>query len=193
MVLGGGSDGVPGGDHLHGVRDGDVLGRLHGGGAAGALAAGALVEVRPALADIVGSPLCDEACAEKLAAAELVTTESGLQYKDIVVGDGPQCELSFQVVVDYVAANDKGQIFENTVEKGQPVDVRVTGDKTTSSVIAGLDEGLSTMNVGGIRRLYIPGELAFPKGLSSAPGRPRIPPNTPVTFDVWLRYIPGLE
>ena len=47
--------------------------------------------------------------------------------------------------------------------------------------------------VGGKRRLYIPGDLAFPKGLASAPGRPRIPPNSPVVFDVDLLYIPGLD
>lgn len=27
------------------------------------------------------------------------------------------------------------------------------------------------MKVGGVRRMYIPGELAFPKGLKAAPGR----------------------
>jgi peptidylprolyl isomerase len=56
-----------------------------------------------------------------------------------------------------------------------------------------LDEGILTMRSGGIRRLYIPGELAFPKGLASAPGRPRISPFSPVVFDVKLIYIPGLE
>jgi len=35
--------------------------------------------------------------------------------------------------------------------------------------------------------------LAFPKGLTSAPGRPRVAPNSPVVFDVSLEYIPGLE
>lgn len=36
-----------------------------------------------------------------------------------------------------------------------------------------------------------PGNLAFPKGLSSGPGRPRVPPKSPVVFDVQLVLIPG--
>ncbi|RWW31190.1 hypothetical protein BHE74_00049150 [Ensete ventricosum] len=35
--------------------------------------------------------------------------------------------------------------------------------------------------------------LSFPKGLTSAPGRPRVAPNSPVIFDVSLEYIPGLD
>ena len=69
------------------------------------------------------------------------------------------------------------------------------------------------MRSGGIRRLYIPGELAFPKGsgigagklifsfilaigvtrVFCSQGRPRISAFSPVVFDVKLLYIPGLE
>lgn len=61
------------------------------------------------------------------------------------------------------------------------------------SVIPGLDEGLKTMKTGGVRRLFIPGDLAFPKGLPAAAGRPRVPPGSPVIFDVQLLYIPGFD
>ena len=38
-------------------------------------------------------------------------------------------------------------------------------------VVAGLDEGVATMKTGGLRRIYVPGNLSFPKGLPSGPGR----------------------
>ncbi|EEH59721.1 uncharacterized protein MICPUCDRAFT_24728 [Micromonas pusilla CCMP1545] len=163
-----------------------------------AIGAGSLAGPRPARADSLPDEqdvklLCDAACEETLKTAELVTTPSGLQYRDVVVGDGAKPEPGFQVVVDYIAKNEAGLIFDNSLEKGKPNDIRVTGDPTSSLVIPGLDEGILTMRSGGVRRLYIPGELAFPKGLASAPGRPRISPFSPVVFDVKLIYIPGLE
>lgn len=38
-------------------------------------------------------------------------------------------------------------------------------------VVPGLDEALLSMKTGEVRRVYVPGDLAFPKGLASAPGR----------------------
>ncbi|KAH8502319.1 hypothetical protein H0E87_013857 [Populus deltoides] len=133
--------------------------------------------------------LCDENCEKELENVPMVTTESGLQFKDIKVGQGPSPPVGFQVAANYVAMVPSGQIFDSSLEKGQLYIFRVGSDQ----VIKGLDEGILSMKVGGKRRLYIPGLLAFPKGLTSAPGRPRVAPNSPVVFDVSLEYIPGLE
>uniref|UniRef100_A0A7N0RID3 peptidylprolyl isomerase n=1 Tax=Kalanchoe fedtschenkoi TaxID=63787 RepID=A0A7N0RID3_KALFE len=133
--------------------------------------------------------LCDDTCEKELENKPMVTTESGLQYKDIKVGQGPSPPVGFQVAAHYVAMVPSGQIFDSSLEKGTPYIFRVG----SGQVIKGLDEGLLTMKAGGLRRLYIPGPLAFPKGLASAPGRPRVAPNSPVVFDVNLLYIPGLE
>ena len=44
-----------------------------------------------------------------------------------------------------------------------------------AQIVAGLDEGIASMKPGGLRRLYIPGNLSFPKGLPSVPGRSATP------------------
>lgn len=141
--------------------------------------------------------LCDAECERVLATVEATTQPSGLSYKDIKVGDGENPPIGFQVVVDYIAMDSKGRIFDNSLEKGKPNDIRVLDcikfPEEACPVIPGLEDGLLTMRSGGIRRMYIPGELGFPKGLASAPGRPAILPFTPVTFDVALRYIPGFD
>ncbi|KAK6118629.1 hypothetical protein DH2020_047621 [Rehmannia glutinosa] len=145
--------------------------------------------------------LCDDACEKELEnvwldfykemwiQVPMITTESGLQYKDIKVGGGPSPPVGFQVAANYVAMVPSGQIFDSSLEKGQLYIFRVGAGQ----VIKGLDEGILSMKAGGKRRLYIPGPLAFPKGLTSAPGRPRVAANSPVVFDVSLEYIPGLE
>nr|AFK45408.1 unknown [Medicago truncatula] len=133
--------------------------------------------------------LCDGTCEKELENVPMVTTESGLQYKDIKVGQGPSPPVGFQVAANYVAMVPSGQIFDSSLEKGQLYIFRVG----SGQVIKGLDEGLLGMKVGGKRRLYIPGSLAFPKGLNSAPGGPRVAPNSPVVFDVSLEYVPGLD
>ncbi|KZV57594.1 hypothetical protein F511_03054 [Dorcoceras hygrometricum] len=102
------------------------------------------------------------------------------------------CEKELEnvwVAANYVAMVPSGQVFDSSLEKGQLYIFRVG----SGQVIKGLDEGILSMKAGGKRRLYIPGPLAFPKGLTSAPGRPRVAANSPVVFDVSLEYIPGLE
>ncbi|GMH08703.1 hypothetical protein Nepgr_010543 [Nepenthes gracilis] len=145
--------------------------------------------------------LCDDACEKELENVPMITTESGLQYRDIMIGEGPSPPVGFQVAANYVAMVPSGQIFDSSLDKGLPYIFLVGVSEHSSSsvdalfkskVIKGLDEGILSMKVGGKRRLYIPGPLAFPKGLASAPGRPRVAPNSAVVFDVSLEYIPGL-
>ena len=144
-----------------------------------------------AVADEGDAPkvLCNESCVSDLAGVEKVTLPSGLAYQDIVVGNGPTPPVGYQIVVNYILMTPEGRVISNSLENGNPYDIRVG----TGQVVAGLDEGLKTMRVGGVRRVYVPGDLSFPKGLPAGPGRPRVPPASPVVFDVQLLYIPGLD
>ncbi|KAF6138061.1 hypothetical protein GIB67_042966 [Kingdonia uniflora] len=142
--------------------------------------------------------LCDAACEKNLENVPMVTTESGLQYKDIQLGKGPSPPVGFQVAANYVAMVPSGQIFDrHFIGERSALSFsrwRWPGfDGIAIRVIKGLDEGILSMKVGGKRRLYIPGSLAFPKGLNSAPGRPRVAPSSPVVFDVSLEFVPGLD
>jgi peptidylprolyl isomerase len=157
---------------------------------AGLTAALSFAAATPAMAfedDPAG--LCDDACLAKINESTRVKTASGLEYVDVIVGTGPSPPTGYQVTVNYVAMTPALKIFDSSVERKAPYDIRVGAGQ----VIPGLDEGLKSMKVGGLRRMYIPGELAFPKGLASAAGRPRVPPKSPVVFDVQLLLIPGLE
>ena len=134
--------------------------------------------------------ICSDECISYLSTKERVKTPSGLEYVDITVGKGPVPPVGVQAVVHYTAITPKGKVFFSSLDgAGRPLDIRVG----TGSVVAGLDEGLKSMKVGGVRRLYIPGPLSFPNGLKAGPGRPSVPPASDIIMDVQLLYIPGLE
>ena len=173
----------------------DHVGRRGLVGMGAAVLLGSWMPAVSAKADFVEPPeeppklLCDAACASELGTKERVTLPSGLAFQDIRVGTGPAAPVGYQVVLHYILMTPEGRVISNSLENGTPYDIRVG----TGQVVAGLDEGLKTMRVGGVRRVYVPGNLSFPKGLPAGPGRPRVPPASPVVFDVQLLYVPGLE
>ena len=108
--------------------------------------------------------------------AEVTTLPSGLQYEVVQEGEGPMPQVTDQVTVHYRGSLLDGTEFDSSYERGQPATFRL------DQVIPGWTEGLQLMNVGSIRKLYIPGELAY--GPNPPPGP--IGPNATLTFVVEL-------
>ena len=112
------------------------------------------------------------------AKANTVTTPSGLQYQDTVMGQGASPRAGQTVVVHYTGWLTDGKKFDSSLDRGQPFNF-VLG---AGEVIKGWDEGVASMRVGGKRRLVIPAHLGYgPRGM---PGT--IPPGATLVFDVQL-------
>jgi len=112
-------------------------------------------------------------------AADLKTTESGLQYYDIVEGTGEVPMKGQEVVTTYTAWMQDGNVFiASSDQAGQPLTFALGSEM---GVFPGWDEGISTMKPGGKRFLVIPPELAL-----GDQGGGRIPPNSTILMEVGL-------
>lgn len=100
----------------------------------------------------------------------------GLKIWDVKVGSGKECPRGVTVSAQYSGWLLNGTSFDNPQKHGPaPVEFSLNG------VIRGWTDGLPGMKVGGVRRLYIPSAMAY-----GAPGRPGIPPNSDLIFEVEL-------
>src|SRR5271163_4152848 len=116
-----------------------------------------------------------------------MTTASGLQIIDSAVGTGATPKPGQICVMHYTGwlyeNGAKGKKFDSSVDRGQPFEFPIG----KGQVIAGWDEGVSTMKVGGKRTLVIPPGLGY--GARGAGGV--IPPNATLIFDVELLGVKG--
>lgn len=151
------TDGDGRADEIHAAQAGQTVRRFS--------IAGAALGSLPQAAGRVAAPVAANGGA-------IVTTASGLQYRDLVVGTGAKPSSS----TARVTVNYEGRLLNGT---------RFDGNNGTqfnlNQVISGWTEGLASMQVGGRRQLIIPANLAY-----GATARPNIPANSTLVFDVEL-------
>jgi FKBP-type peptidyl-prolyl cis-trans isomerase len=113
---------------------------------------------------------------------QVIEMPNGLKYTDTKTGDGAAATPGNKVSVHYTGwlynNGAKGTKFDSSVDRGQPFQFTLGAHQ----VIAGWDEGVAGMKVGGKRTLIIPPELGY--GVRGAGGV--IPPNATLMFDVEL-------
>ncbi|MBN1667911.1 MAG: FKBP-type peptidyl-prolyl cis-trans isomerase, partial [Anaerolineales bacterium] len=109
--------------------------------------------------------------------ADALVTETGLQYLEMVAGDGPAPQVGDVITMHYIASLPDGTELINTYTEGQPG----TAIWGREQLLPGWEEGIGLMNEGGRATLVLPPELAF-----GAEGYGIIPPNSQVIIEVEL-------
>jgi FKBP-type peptidyl-prolyl cis-trans isomerase len=108
---------------------------------------------------------------------EVQVTASGLQYKVLVMGEGPKpASANNRVRVHYEGTLLNGTVFDSSYQRGQDITFRL------NEVIAGWTEGVQLMPVGSKFIFYIPSDLAYgDRGIQGV-----IPPGATLIFTVEL-------
>ena len=105
-----------------------------------------------------------------------------LVVQDLVVGAGATAATGDVVTVNYVGTLTNGTKFDSSYDRNQPYTFRLGA----GAVIAGWDQGVVGMKVGGKRRLTIPPSLGYGDRAVAT-----IPPNSTLVFEIELLSIAG--
>lgn len=101
-----------------------------------------------------------------------------LQTEDLHLGEGDEAVPGKRVVVHYVGTLVDGTVFDSSRSRVQPFEFMLGAGQ----VIAGWDQGVAGMKVGGKRKLIVPARLGY--GRRGAP--PKIPGGATLVFEVEL-------
>ena len=101
---------------------------------------------------------------------------SGLQYIVLKEGTGEMPKATDKVTTHYHGTLINGEVFDSSVERGQPASFPVNG------VIQGWQEALQLMKVGSKWKLFVPSALAY----GNQGAGPKIGPGTTLIFEVEL-------
>ena len=103
---------------------------------------------------------------------------SGLEIEDQIVGDGDEAAAGQTVEVHYTGWLTDGTKFDSSHDRNQTFSFKLGAGQ----VIAGWDQGVAGMKIGGARKLTIPADLGY--GDRGAGGV--IPPGATLVFKVEL-------
>ena len=101
---------------------------------------------------------------ENLRVDGVIEHKSGIQYKVIKEGTGPNPEPNDNVQIHYKGTLIDGTKFDSSYDRGEPAVFPV------SRVVPGFSQGLLLMNVGSTYQFFIPGHLGYGQG--DGPGGP---------------------
>ena len=118
------------------------------------------------------------------------TTKSGLKYTIVKGGGKGERPIVGDLIAIRFKGSTEGRVFDDITKTDEPLYYRVGG----GSLIKGIDEAVTLMHYGETWGLTIPGDLGFgPKGRSASAGKPRIPPNAELYYEVQFVGFPGFE
>jgi peptidylprolyl isomerase len=139
-------------------------------------------EIKPAITQATPTPAAPTTAEDKASDGGLKTTPSGLQYQDLVVGNGPRPLFGQKARLHYTGWTADGIKFDSSLGKA-PLEIALGKGEVIKGMEIGVGGGreIEAMRVGGKRKLIIPPDLGYGDQAMDP-----IPPNSTLIFEVEL-------